>query len=109
MLGTEAEASHHLGSTEEAGLGLCGGLSLGGTKVHTGGLLGGVTRVGSNAPATGNEGLWQRTRRCKWQKDEREERWISFPEENSDIYSLCFLTRCNVTRRLTYSLLYTLS
>lgn len=27
----------------------------------------------------------------------------------TDIYSLCFLTRCNVTRRLTYSLLYTLS
>lgn len=36
MLGTEAEASHHLGSTAEAGWELCGGLSLGGTKVHIG-------------------------------------------------------------------------
>lgn len=100
MLGTEAEASHHLGSTEEAGWGLCGGLSLGRTKVHTGGLLGGATRVGSNAAARGNGGLWQRTGGANGRKMKGKNDGLAFLRKTL-IFTLCLLTVCNVTRRLS--------
>lgn len=47
VLGTEAEASHHLGSTAEAGWGLCGGLSLGGMKCTQERLIGWGHQSGS--------------------------------------------------------------